>query len=103
MAELADQHHTAPSTILRLTAEDSPKGRTRPQHGQLHQRGVQGQHQPRLTHDPLGCISTCFLDPLLAAVTRKAGWPCRSPGYPLPYHEYTDQNLDLGRYRDSPP
>jgi hypothetical protein len=25
LAELADQHHTDPSTILRLTAEDSPK------------------------------------------------------------------------------
>ncbi len=26
LAELANQHHTAPSTILRLTAENSPKG-----------------------------------------------------------------------------
>jgi hypothetical protein len=26
LAELADSSHTQPSTILRLTAEDSPKG-----------------------------------------------------------------------------
>lgn len=30
LAELADQHHTAPSTILRLTVENSPKGADRP-------------------------------------------------------------------------
>lgn len=47
LAGLADQHHTEPSTILRLTAEDSPKAAFTPDVADY----INGVFRGKLTHD----------------------------------------------------
>ena len=47
LAELANQHHTAPSTILRLTAENSPKGAYPPNVSDY----INGVFKGSVTHD----------------------------------------------------
>ena len=47
LAQLADQHHTDPSTILRLTAENSPKAAFPPNVSNY----INGVFKGTITHD----------------------------------------------------
>jgi hypothetical protein len=62
LAELADQHHTQPSSILRLTAEHSP-GAAYPANVAAYINGVFKGSIPPTATCLRGCTSTFLPDP----------------------------------------
>ena len=62
LAELAAHSHTAPSTILRLTAKHSP-GAAYPKTSATTSTGCSGAPSPTTATFPQGCASTRLLDP----------------------------------------
>ena len=62
LAELADQHRTQPSSILRLTAEHSP-GEAYPANVAAYINGCSRAVSPTTPTCPRGCTSTFPPDP----------------------------------------
>ena len=78
LAELADQHNTQPSSILRLTAEHSPGG-AYPANVAAISMGCSRAASLTTATCPKGCTSTCPPDPSAETARRRRG-----PGLPRP-------------------